>query len=531
MASQSAAARVGTATWSALRWVGRLLRGQVVQMVGGPARARVVALFGGVLALASADTSTIGAIAPQLQSAMKISTTEIGLLSSAALLLGALFVMPVGMLVDRTRRIPLLAISVLVWSIASFASAFAGSYSTLLITRLALGAAIATAGPAIASLTGDYFPARERGRVYAYILGGEMAGAAFGFLISSSLASFISWRAAFVVLAIPGFFIARTLWRTVPEPRRGGQSRLHPGAESFEDTVPPGRAEQEQRSELPGGEDTGLAHQAARRSGVEPNPQLILREDPQQMSLPRAVRYVLSIPTNVKLIISSALGYFFFSGLQTFVISFVKGHYKVGQASASLLLAVLLIGGLAGTLLSGRITDALLRRGHLTIRVTVPAFCYIAAAALLVPGLISTHLGGALWLDAGGATLLFAANPPLDAARLDIMVSGLWGRAESTRTFLRSIAQALAPVLFGLVTDLVAGISPTQAPVGTHTGAISPAEATGLEITFLIMLSTLVAAGIIMARARHTYPSDVATAGAYEPRHAHTRALHAAQRR
>ena len=87
----------------------------------------------------------------------------------------------------------------------------------------------ATAGPAIASLTGDYFPSRERGRVYGYILSGEIAGTAFGFIVSGTAASAISWRAAFILLAIPGFFLARSLWRTVPEPLRGGYSRLEPG--------------------------------------------------------------------------------------------------------------------------------------------------------------------------------------------------------------------------------------------------------------------------------------------------------------
>ena len=141
--------------------------------------------------------------------------------------------------------------------------------------------------------------------------------------------------------------------------------------------------------------------------------------------------------------------------------------------------------------------------------------CYLGAAALLIPGLLSSHLTPAIWFDVGGATLISAANPPLDAARLDIMPSGLWGRAESTRTFLRSLTQALAPLLFGAVADLVAGIVPGQAPIGTHThGIISPAAATGLQVSFLIMLSALAAAGMVLLRARKTYPTDVATAGA-----------------
>jgi MFS family permease len=89
-----------------------------------------------------------------------------------------------------------------------------------------LGAVAATAGPAIASLTGDYFPANEGGRVYGFIPSGELAGSVIGFLISGSIAGHLSWRFAFWVLAIPGFLLACTIWRTVPEPLRGGHSWL-----------------------------------------------------------------------------------------------------------------------------------------------------------------------------------------------------------------------------------------------------------------------------------------------------------------
>ena len=41
----------------------------------------------------------------------------------------------------------------------------------------------ASAGPAIASLTGDYFAAEERARIWSYILIGEAAGTAFGFIV------------------------------------------------------------------------------------------------------------------------------------------------------------------------------------------------------------------------------------------------------------------------------------------------------------------------------------------------------------
>jgi hypothetical protein len=192
--SRGLAARVGRAMWHALVWVARRLRGQVVEFVGGPARARVVGLFGAVLALSSADTATVGVVAPQLEHALHIGNAKVGLLSSVALLIGAVFVVPVGLLVDRIKRIPLLSISIILWSIASLASALAGSYSSLLLSRLALGAVTATAGPAIASLTGDYFPARERGRIWSYILAGEAIGTPASSSAARSQASSLGGR-------------------------------------------------------------------------------------------------------------------------------------------------------------------------------------------------------------------------------------------------------------------------------------------------------------------------------------------------
>jgi MFS family permease len=499
------------AVLGAVRWVWTMLRGQVVKRVGGPARARVIALFGAVLALNGADTATVGAVAPQLEQALHIGNTKIGLLSSIALLVGAVFTIPVGMLVDRVKRMPMLSVSIILWSLASLVSAFAGSYSTLLLTRLILGAVTATAGPAIASLTGDYFPAAERGRVWAYILGGEIAGTAAGFIVCGSVASLIDWRAAFVILAIPGFFLARTLWRTVPEPLRGGQSRLEHGVADLGEALAAAVSRTENPEE-PAPPVDEIAYEAVSKRGVEPDPKLVLNRDPGEMPLLVAVRYILLIPTNLRLIIGSSLGYFFFAGLQTFALLFVRGHYRASQAEAELVLAMLVVGAMVGTLVSGRVTDLLVHRGMLEARVWIPAVCYVGAAGLLVPGVLETHLMPALWFDVGGAALLSAANPPLDAARLDIMPAGLWGRAESVRTVARSLAQALAPLAFGGLSQAIAGIFPAQAPIGTHPGLVSPSTARGLEITFLILLSTLVAAGVFLARARHTYARDVATA-------------------
>jgi MFS family permease len=522
----SLVAETGGAFARFLSGLGKLLRGQVVKRAGGPARARVIVMFAAVLALNGADTATVGAVAPQLEQSLHIGDAKIGLLSAVSLLVGAIFTLPVGLLVDRTKRMPLLAISVVLWSLATLFSAFAGTYSSLLLTRLLLGAVAATAGPAIASLTGDYFPANERGKIWAYILGGEVVGTAAGFIISGSLASLIDWRAAFVVLAIPGFFLARELWRTVPEPLRGGQSHLEPGVVDLDLAVQAASARAQRGAAPADGEgaapapDAGpqSAREAARRAGAVPNPRLVLHEDARQMPLVRSIRYILSVPSNLLMVIGSSLGFFYLAGLNTFALLFVKGHYHASQATAELVLAMLVLGALVGTLVGGRVTDTLLHRGNLSARVWFPALCYFGAAILLVPGFLGRHVTPALWFDVAGAALLAAANPPIQAARLDIMPAGLWGRAESVRTFIRSLSQALSPLVFGGLAQLIAGIVPTQAPIGTRPHAPPSHEATGLQVTFLIMIATLIAAGIFTARARYTYAQDVASAAASEER-------------
>jgi MFS family permease len=520
-ANRDPARRAARATARASVRAGRVVRGGIVHHVGGPARARVIALFGAVLALSTADSATIGAVEPQLHSSLGLSLPAIGLLSTVTLLVGAVFVIPIGMMVDRVKRLPLLSASIVLWSVTSFGSALAGSYGTLLLTRVALGAVTATAGPAIASLTGDYFPASERGRVYSYILAGEVAGTSAGFIVGGTVSSAISWRAAFVLLAIAGLFLARSLWRTVPEPLRGGQSHLEPGVTDLHAAAAAVRLRAaepypEEHDDMAGKDE--LAQEAVRKRGVNPDWQLVLTEDPTRMDARSAFGYLLRIPSNVMLILGSSLGYFFFAGLQIYALAFMEAHYGVSQLTAELVLVMLVLGSLVGTLATGKLSDTLVRRGFVEARVLIPAACYIGAFALLIPGILSGSLGSALWLDVAGAALISAANPPLDAARLDIIPPRLWGRAESLRTFLRSIAQAFAPLIFSGLAVLIEGIAPPSAPIGAHkvinVHHLKANQGLGLEYSFLIMLASLAAAGYFLLRARQRYPIDIATAAA-----------------
>jgi MFS family permease len=466
----------------------------------------VIILFACVLGLESADLGTVGAVATQLEGAFHIQHAALGLLASISLIVGAIVTIPFGVLTDRTARVRLLVIGIVLWSVGLIAMGAAPSYVWLVVSRVALGAVMAAAGPVIASLTGDLFAPRERARIYGYILSGEFVGAAIGFLVSGNLAALLSWRAAFWVLSIPGLVLAVALWRMLPEPARGGGSWLREGAE-----------------EIPTDEDGGPAPEANARAtnegarrlvvkrGIEPRQDAVLQEDPTRMGIVDAVRYVLRIRTNVILIAASSLGYFFFAGMRTFTVAFLRGHFGLGQSAATTLVVVLGLGALAGVLLGGRIADRMLRGGRVEARVLVPAVAFVAASIVLAPGIATSSLVLAGVLFVIGGAFLSAANPPLDAARLDIMPSRLWGRAESVRTVLRQLAQAGAPLLFGVTADALGGHS--------HPGASAGADSiggAGLEYAFLIMLVPLAASGLIVWMGRKTYGRDVATAAASE---------------
>jgi sugar phosphate permease len=235
---------------------------------------------------------------------------------------------------------------------------------------------------------------------------------------------------------------------------------------------------------------------------VKPDPDLVLHSDPADRSLWWAVRYVLRIRTNVIIILASALGYFFFAGLRSFAILFTTSHYGLSKAVASPLVLVVGIGALAGVYAGGRIADRLLVQGYIRARILVPTVCLIAITPVLAVAIVTTSIVIALPLLTMGAALLGAANPAMDAARLDIMHPRLWGRAESIRTVLRTLGEAAAPISFGFVSQYLFG--------GTHLAG----HATGLEYTFLLFVVPLLCAGLLALAALRTYPQDVATATA-----------------
>lgn len=428
---------------------------------GGSGRLKPIVLLALAVGLQSADAGTVGALVVPLKQSLHINNTQVGLLVTVSTGVGALATLLAGAFADRTVRVRLLWITLLVCSAAMALSAASPSYGWLLACRVALGAGVAVSGPVVASLMGDYFAPSERGRVYGLVLAGEGACTAVGLLVAGELGA-VSWRLGFCWLAVVGLSLAVAVATMLREPPRGGSSRIGDTASVA---------------------DTAVPHEKAQRRSVW-----------------RDVRYVLSIRTNVVLVVGSSFGYFFFTGLSTFGVALLCGRFQIGQAVATLLIYVLGIGALIGVLSTGRIADWLTARGHIGARMMVGGSAFLVAAVFILPTLLTNSLWLALVFAFLAGIGLGGVNPPLNAARLDIVHSRLWGTAEAVRTTLVSISTGLAPLVFGIVSTQLGG-----------------STATALNHTFLVMLVSLViAAALILCAARRTYPRDVAAAMAAE---------------
>jgi predicted MFS family arabinose efflux permease len=409
---------------------------------------RTLALLASILALASANAATIGAIAPEVRQAFHVDNTAIGVLASSATAAAAVATVPFGILVDRWERTRLLATSALLIGVVTLLSSLAGSFAFLFVTRVALGALTGVVGPGVASLLGDTFHESRRGRSYGAVLAGELVGAGAGFAVAGELAA-VSWRASFVVLAPPAFVVAWFL-RRLPEPPRG---------------------------------------RMAGNSDDEPSEEVVASW--RQLSLPRTVLYVLSVPTFVIFVFSGACSYFYFAGLRTFGVEYASERYGVSQAVATAMFLVVGTGGLVGVLVAGRLGDRV-ERHHPAGRVLVAAIALLGASAVMVPAILSHSYLVGLPLMTAGAFGLAAATPPISAGRLQVMPPGLWGRAEGIQGVIRQIGDSLGPFAFGFAGDRLAG------------GGLP-----GLQSSFLVMLVALVCAGAVLLFALRTYPVDV----------------------
>lgn len=165
------------------------------------------------------DRLVIGAVGEPIRKEFELGDSELGLLSTAFVLLYAVVGIPMGRLADTASRKKILAVSVFFWSLFTFGSGLARNFFQIFLLRLGVGIGEAACAPAATSLISDIFPPEKRARAMSIFMLGLPVGIALGFYLSGVIAREYGWRYAFFAAGLPGLFLA-ALALLIREPKR-----------------------------------------------------------------------------------------------------------------------------------------------------------------------------------------------------------------------------------------------------------------------------------------------------------------------
>ena len=184
------------------------------------------------------DRYVVSGIVPDLKAPpLGLSDSQVGLLTTAFMLVYMLAAPIFGALGDRGSRTRPIAVGVFLWSIATLVSGFATSYAHLLGARAIVGIGEAAYVSIAPALLADSFSRAQRGRVLSVFNMAIPVGAALGYIVGGLMSHHFSWRAAFFVAGAPGLLLAILVLR-VKDPPRGSQDE----GEGEGDTAHPANA-------------------------------------------------------------------------------------------------------------------------------------------------------------------------------------------------------------------------------------------------------------------------------------------------
>lgn len=198
------------------------------------------------------DRGILNIVADPVRHDLGLGDVQISLLQGLAFgLFYATVGIPLGLLADRFSRRILVAVGVLVWSLATIGGGFAESFGALFTSRVLVGLGEAALGPAAVSLIADLFPPDRRGRPLSIYLAGQAVASGLAISVTSFIVTAAAqgrftgipllsgaapWRAAFICCGALGLIVTVFVMTTV-EPIRKGIRGAAPVLTSLSDKV------------------------------------------------------------------------------------------------------------------------------------------------------------------------------------------------------------------------------------------------------------------------------------------------------
>ncbi|WP_347345948.1 MFS transporter [Microbacterium sp.] len=182
---------------------------------------RVLTGSGTGWALDAMDVGLISFIIAALISEWSLSTADASWIASVGFMGMAIGATVGGLLADRLGRRTVFALTLLVYGLATGASALVGGLAVLLVLRFLVGLGLGAELPVASTYVSEFAPVRMRGRLIvileAFWAVGWTAAALIGYLVIPNLEN--GWRWAFAIGAIPAAYALVVRWGLPESPR------------------------------------------------------------------------------------------------------------------------------------------------------------------------------------------------------------------------------------------------------------------------------------------------------------------------
>ncbi|MBI3469786.1 MAG: MFS transporter [Candidatus Solibacter usitatus] len=195
--------------------------------------------LGVIIAYVDRTNLSVALIDDSFKKFFRLSDKDRGMVNSAFFWSYAFLQIPAGWVVDRYgSKIPY-AISFLIWSLVSAATAFAGGFTQLFSLRFLLGVGESILTPASMRWIRFHFAEKERGLAIGLYMSGTKYGPALGTLSAAWLIGLYGWRAMFLILGL-GSLLWLIPWMLMVK-ADGGQVARAASAQGAAESVPFGR--------------------------------------------------------------------------------------------------------------------------------------------------------------------------------------------------------------------------------------------------------------------------------------------------
>jgi MFS family permease len=303
------------------------------------------------------------------------------------------------------------------WSVMTALCGFAQSYAQLFLARVGVGTGEAGGQPTSHSLISDLYPQGRRATATAIFQLGVPAGILIGALAGGWITQTVSWRAALVVVGLPGILLAALIKFTMQEPGRGGAEagRREPVAAPAGGNAPPG--------------------------------------------IGRVVRSLCRTSVFAHILGASVLAAIASNGIGQFLHAFFLRSFSLGYAEAALIFGIVhSISYACGTLLGGIASDRIGQRGR-WLQPIVPAVGLILGAPLAILGFEQTGWLAASLFILGSGVLTATFFAPMYSVTHELLEPRMRATGAAILTLgLGLVSIGMGPALVGLASDLFAAM-------------------------------------------------------------------------